>query len=75
MYKRQENGTQGRVIVQFIIDKDGSIINPTVVRGIDPYLDKEAIRVIKIMPKWKPGMQRGRAVRVKYTLPVVFKLQ
>lgn len=71
----QENGTQGRVIVQFIIDKDGSITDPVVVRSVDPYLDKEAIRVIRMMPKWKPGMQRGKTVRVKYTLPVIFKLQ
>ena len=71
----QETGVQGKVIVQFVVDKDGSIINPTVVRSIDPYLDKEALRVIKSMPKWKPGMQRGKAVRVKYTVPVTFKLQ
>lgn len=71
----QETGVQGKVIVQFVVDKDGSIINPIVVRSIDPYLDKEALRVIKSMPKWKPGMQRGKAVRVKYTVPVTFKLQ
>lgn len=71
----QETGVQGRVVVQFVVDKDGSIVNPVVVRSIDPYLDKEAIRVIMSMPKWKPGMQRGKAVRVKYTVPVTFKLQ
>ena len=70
----QENGVQGRVIVQFVVNADGSITDPTVVRGVDPYLDKEALRVINLMPKWKPGKQRGKAVRVRYTQPVVFKL-
>jgi protein TonB len=71
----QENGTQGRVIVQFVVNRDGSIVDPVVVRSVDPYLDKEALRVIATMPKWKPGMQRGKAVRVKYTVPVQFRLQ
>lgn len=71
----QENGTQGRVIVQFVVNKDGSIVDPRVVRSVDPYLDKEAIRVISGMPKWKPGMQRNKPVRVKYTVPVMFRLQ
>lgn len=71
----QENGTQGRVIVQFVVNKDGTIVDPKVVRSVDPYLDKEAIRVISTMPKWKPGMQRGKPVRVKYTVPVMFRLQ
>ncbi|WP_321478399.1 energy transducer TonB [uncultured Bacteroides sp.] len=71
----QENGTQGRVIVQFVVNKDGSVVDPVVVRSVDPYLDKEALRVIKTMPKWKPGQQRGKAVRVKYTVPVMFRLQ
>ena len=71
----QENGTQGRVTVQFVINRDGSIVDAKVLRGVDPYLDKEAIRVISSMPKWKPGMQRGKAVRVKYTVPVMFRLQ
>jgi len=71
----QENGTQGRVIVQFVVNKDGTIVDPKVVRSVDPYLDKEAIRVISSMPKWKPGMQRGKPVRVKYTVPVMFRLQ
>ena len=70
-----ENGVQGRVIVQFVVNKDGTVVDPTVLRSVDPYLDKEAIRVIKLMPKWKPGMQRGKAVRVKYIVPVAFKLQ
>mgnify|MGYP005924032243 CR=1 FL=1 len=71
----QEMGSAGRVIVQFVVDKDGSISNPEVVRGVDAYLDKEAIRVISGMPKWKPGVQNGKKVRVKYTVPVVFRLQ
>ena len=71
----QENGVQGRVIVQFVVNRDGSIVDPVVVRGVDPYLDKEALRVISMMPKWKPGKQRGKAVRVKYTVPVMFRLQ
>lgn len=72
----QENGIQGRVICQFVVNKDGAIVDVEVVRsGGDPSLDKEAIRVIKSMPKWKPGKQRGKAVRVKYTVPVNFRLQ
>jgi len=72
----QENGIQGRVICQFVVNKDGSIVDVQVVRsGGDASLDKEAVRVIKSMPKWKPGKQRGKAVRVKYTVPVNFKLQ
>lgn len=71
----QENGVQGRVIVQFVVNRDGSIVDPVVARGVDPYLDKEALRVISMMPKWKPGKQRGKAVRVKYTVPVMFRLQ
>ena len=71
----QEMGSKGRVIVQFVVDKDGTITNPEVVRGVDAYLDKEAIRVISSMPKWKPGVQNGKKVRVKYTVPVVFRLQ
>lgn len=71
----QETGSQGKVIVQFVVDRDGTITNPEVVRGVDPYLDKEAIRVISSMPKWKPGVQNGKKVRVKFTVPVVFRLQ
>ena len=72
----QENGIQGRVICQFVVNRDGSIVDVEVVRsGGDPSLDKEAIRVIKSMPKWKPGQQRGKPDRVKYTVPVNFKLQ
>ena len=71
----QDNGIQGRVIVQFVVNKDGSIVDPVVARSVDPDLDKEALRVVKAMPKWKPGEQRGKAVRVKFTLPVQFRLQ
>lgn len=71
----QENGIQGRVICQFVVNKDGSIVDIQVVRSVDPSLDKEAERVIRNMPKWNPGKQRGKSVRVKYTLPVNFRLQ
>lgn len=70
-----EQGVQGKVVVQFVVGTHGEILNPVVVKSVDPHLDKEAIRVISTMPKWKPGKQRGKAVRVKYTVPVVFKLQ
>ncbi len=69
-----KNNVQGRVIIQFVVKKDGTISDPIVARGIDPLLDKEALRVINAMPKWKPGMQEGKAVNVKYTIPVMFKL-
>ncbi|MDY4042436.1 MAG: energy transducer TonB [Marinifilaceae bacterium] len=71
----QENGIQGKVFVQFVIEKDGSITNVKVLRPVDPSLDKEAIRVVSSMPKWKPGKQRGKAVRVSYTVPINFQLQ
>ena len=67
-------GTQGRVVVQFFVNKDGSISNVKVLRGVDPALDAEAVRLVNSMPKWKPGMQKGKAVTVKYTVPVLFKL-
>lgn len=70
----QENGIEGVVFVGFVIDKDGSIINVKVLRPVDPSLDKEAIRVIKAMPKWKPGRQRNKNVRVSYTVPIKFQL-
>ena len=70
-----ENGVQGRVIVQFIVEKDGSITDVQVVKSVDPSLDKEAARVVKAMPKWIPGKQNGAEVRVKFTVPVTFKLQ
>jgi protein TonB len=71
----QENGIQGRVVCQFVVNSDGSIVDISVVRGVEESLDKEAIRVIKSMPKWTPGRQGGKSVRVKYTLPIRFKLQ
>ena len=67
-------GTQGRVTVQFVVEKDGSISNISILRGVEPDLDKEAVRVISEMPKWKPAMQRGETVRVRYTVPVMFQL-
>ncbi|MBP5277784.1 MAG: energy transducer TonB [Prevotella sp.] len=70
-----ENGVQGRVIVQFVVEKDGSVTDVHVAKSVDPSLDKEAARVVKAMPKWNPGKQNGSAVRVKYTVPVTFKLQ
>ncbi|MBO4822073.1 MAG: energy transducer TonB [Prevotella sp.] len=71
----EENNIQGRVVVSFVVEPDGSISNVQVVKGVDPSLDKEAARVVKSMPKWNPGKQNGQAVRVKYNLPVTFKLQ
>ena len=71
----QENGIQGRVVCQFVVNSDGSIVDISVVRGVEESLDKEAIRVIQSMPKWTPGRQGGKSVRVKYTLPIRFKLQ
>lgn len=71
----QENGIQGRVICNFVVERDGSITDVQVVRGVDPSLDREAIRVIQQMPRWKAGKQRGAPVRVRFTLPVVFRLQ
>ncbi|MDO5571816.1 MAG: energy transducer TonB [Bacteroidales bacterium] len=71
----QENGIQGRVIVSFVVERDGSITDAQIVRGVDPSLDKEALRVVNSMPKWTPGKQRGKPVRVKFTLPVQFRLQ
>jgi protein TonB len=70
-----ENGVQGRVIVQFVVEKDGSVSNVQVVRSVDPALDREAVRVVKSMPRWNPGMNNGQPARVKYTLPVTLKLQ
>ena len=70
----QELGIQGRVVVQFIIDRDGSIVEPKVIRSVDSYLDNEALRVISMMPKWKPGKQSGKIVRVRLTAPIMFRL-
>ena len=73
--KAREAGKQGRVIVQFVVRKDGSLSDFKVLRPVDPWLDAEAIRVISTMPKWKPGMQDGKPVSVKFTLPVTFMLE
>ena len=70
----QEQGIQGRVIVQFVVEKDGSIADVQVIKAVNPYLDKEAVRVVSTMPKWSPGKQRGKPVRVRFTLPVTFRL-
>lgn len=71
----QENGIQGKVFVNFVVAKDGSITNAKIFRGVDPSLDKEALRVVNSLPKWKPGKQGGKAVRVSYTVPINFVLQ
>jgi protein TonB len=63
------------VYVQFVVDKDGGISNARIARGVDPSLDQEALRVVNNLPKWKPGMQRGKPVRVSYTVPINFQLQ
>lgn len=70
----QEKGIEGNVIVQFVVYKDGSIVNPKVIKSADPSLDKEALRVVSSMPNWQPGVQGGKIVRTKYTLPITFKL-
>ena len=71
----EENGIQGRVVATFVVERDGSITDVKIVKSVDPSLDKEAVRVLKSMPKWIPGKQNGQAVRVKYTVPVTFRLQ
>ena len=71
----KENGVQGRVMLQFTVEKDGSLSNIKVLRGVDPSLDKEAVRVVSMSPKWTPGRQRDRAVKVTYTFPVIFQLR
>jgi protein TonB len=71
----EENGIQGRVVTTFVVERDGSITDVKVIKSVDPSLDKEAVRVVKSMPKWNPGKQNGSAVRVKFTLPVTFRLQ
>jgi len=71
----QENGIQGKVFITFVVDKDGSVTNARVARGVDPSLDKEALRVVNSLPKWKPGKQRGKPVKVSYTVPINFVLQ
>lgn len=70
-----ESGVQGRVFVTFVIDQQGAVTNVRVARPLDPSLDREAIRVVQSMPRWSPGLQRGRAVKVSYTVPINFVLQ
>lgn len=70
-----ENGVQGKVFVTFVVDRDGSVSNARIARGVDPSLDQEALRVVNNLPKWKPGKQRGKPVRVSYTVPINFQLQ
>ena len=71
----KENGVQGRVTLAFTVEADGRVTNVKVLRGVDPALDAEAVRVVKSSPKWKPGRQRDRAVKVTYTFPVIFQLR
>ncbi|MDE7343002.1 MAG: energy transducer TonB, partial [Muribaculaceae bacterium] len=71
----QQNGISGRVVVKFVVEKDGSIGNPTIVKGVDRDLDQEALRVVKRMPKWQPGKNNGQPVRSYFNLPVTFRLQ
>ena len=71
----EENGVQGRVIVTFIVERDGSINEVKVAKSVEPSLDREAVRVVRSMPKWTPGKHKGEAVRVKYTMPVTFRLK
>jgi protein TonB len=70
----REAGIEGKVFVGFVVEKDGSLTNFSIVRGVHPLLDNEALRVVKMMPKWIPGKQRGKAVRVQYQVPITFKL-
>ena len=71
----QENGIQGRVTISFVVERDGSITDVRVAKSVDPSLDREAARVVSSMPRWNPGKQNGSTVRVKYNVPVSFKLQ
>jgi protein TonB len=70
----QENGIQGKVFISFVINENGDISDVTLVRGVDAALDKEALRVIRSLPKWKPGKQGGKAVKVRYNVPINFEL-
>ena len=70
----RKEGIQGRVLVQFIVEKDGSVSSPSILKEVHPYLDAEALRIVSGMPKWSPARQRGKPVRVKFTVPVDFKL-
>ena len=70
-----DNGIQGKVMVRFVVERDGSASQVETIKGVDPELDREAVRVVKAMPKWKPGRQQGKAVRTRFIVPVVFRLQ
>lgn len=70
----QEKGIKGKVVARFIVEKDGSISNAEIIRSLDPILDKEVLRVVKLMPKWKPGMQKGEPIRCYFSMPVTFEL-
>jgi len=70
-----ENGIQGRVILSFVVEPAGNVSNVRILRGVDPALDREAIRVVESSPKWQPGMQRGKPVRVSFNIPIIFVLQ
>ena len=72
-YPKNDSSIQGRVIVNFVIEKDGTISDINVIKSLNPNFDKEAVRIIQLMPKWTPGKQRGKEVRVRYTLPISFK--
>jgi len=71
----EENGIQGRVVCTFVVERDGSITDVKVLKSVDPSLDREAVRVVRSMPRWIPGKQKGSPVRVKFTMPVTFRLQ
>lgn len=73
--KAKRAGIEGQVVVGFIVDKDGSVTDVTVAKGVDPLLDEEAMRAVRLMPKWRPGMMNGKPVKTKFNLPVRFKLQ
>ena len=70
-----KNGIQGRVIVSVVIDENGRVVDPVIMRSRYPALDEEALRIVGLMPQWKPGMQQGKAVKVEFTFPVTFKLE
>ena len=71
----QDAGVQGKVMVRFVVERDGSATAVEIYKSVDPALDKEAVRVVKSIPKWKPGKQQGKAVRTRYVIPIVFSLQ
>ena len=73
--KARRAGTEGRVLVTFIVDKDGAVTDVSIAQGVDPLLDEEAMRAVRLMPKWKPGTQNGKPVKTKFNLPVLSKLK